>query len=74
MDKVKVLYVNQNGDALFKETINYCRIPPIGRHVIWMKGHYEVSHIVEDWDEKTDTTNDEPKIVVTLVPLMFIKY
>lgn len=51
MKKVEVRYVTDNNDILMKETIHRWDIPQKGNGILWMKNHWEVASIFENWDE-----------------------
>lgn len=52
MEKVRVNYINENDEILLTEEVKYCRIPPVGRSIIWQHLYMNVTHILEDWDKK----------------------
>lgn len=63
--KVKVNFIDTEGEALFNEEIFSWQIPPMGRKVKWHSLLRIVEDIVEDWDER--------KVVVTLRELSLLE-
>lgn len=50
MEKLKVTYVDLEGNILFNNNQEYLKIPLVGRFVIWHLLFWEVISVMEDWD------------------------
>ena len=51
MEEAKVNYFDENANLLFHEQLDYSKIPPIGRTIIWSATYWSISQIVENWDK-----------------------
>ena len=55
MVKSIVKYFDEDANLLFQEQLDYLKIPPIGRTIIWSAAYWSISQIVENWDKNTIT-------------------